>query len=222
MMNLKSTSFASLLLMFLFWPSCQNVSGAIVIELEDTSSGLTMTMSGTLNTTGLTLDGPDVSVADENFIDNGTLAAFPLIQAGGSVTSYATFTTPRVSLLSLIISPTFSPSSFNSGDYFGYLDAGGLGIFGFETPSGFDPGDTISIRPNVTFGPGDTIASIFGANLSSTALVLSDFANGETLSIRTITTVPEPSSGFALATVVIAGLILRHRTCRSGRSVQDL
>jgi hypothetical protein len=201
--------------MFLFLTHRQNVSGAIVIQLEDTSSGLMMTMSGTLNTMGLSLGLPDSTFAVPNVIDDRTLTGSYFIQAGGNTTVYATLTTPAVPLQSLIISST--SSSFNSGDYFAYVEVGDTAIFGFEAIAGFVPGETISIRPNAIFSPEDTIASIFGTNLSSTDQVLSNFANGETLSIRAV---PEPSTGFLLATVAIAGIIRRRRTCRKDGRVQ--
>ena len=182
--------------------------GDLVIEFQDTSEGLGMTMSGTLDTTGLTLFGPDPSPGLGTFIDDGTGSApAPIIQAGGDAMVLSVFATPRVALSSIIKS---TASGTNSGDYFAYSDIGTTAAVAFEAPPGFISGDMISTRPNALFGKSDTIASIFGTSLGKDGIVLADFANGETLSIRSISAVPEPASMTLLVGMALPGILRRR------------
>lgn len=166
----------------------------LVFKVEDTAEGLRLTMDGQLDTAGANGSLTRTGALGGHHIGGGKIVAdgFPRRNAIG-------FFLTRVTSLSSI-STAFGPfGTPNPGDVIEYGD----GIMRIEQPSGFSLGDVFAPRPDVTFS-GITIDDVFMSNLDAGPIVLGRFDNGELISIRSVTAIPEPN----FVTVILAGCVL--------------
>lgn len=173
----------------------------IVILVSDDGSNLSLTVSGSLDLSGITTAGT-VTIDDDFLADTGnSLYSRP-------DTYHEAFfvgTWSGTDVVDVASTLTQSPST-GSGDTFGFDQ----NILFWDV--GLGSGNSVITPVNTWTFTGQTVSSVFGTNLDAGNVLLwtSDFGSNDTISIGLASGVPEPSSAVFVCFSGI-GLLLRRR-----------